>query len=201
MEEKIIKLFLRENKLKFNEIEKLLKVRSNKLDYHLKKLIVKKVLEKENGFYQLTDVSEYLIPYVSDRKSVLPVVLICVGDKKKAFFYERKKRPYKDLFSLPGGRLLLGEEIGYCVKRIMSEKHNIDATLEKINSVSLEHVKKNKKIIHSFLLIFVSAKTNDEIKLMNVGRNKSKIIPSDYKLVKENLDSEIDIETINSRVY
>ena len=38
-EEKILELFLFHNKLKFNEIEKLTKMRSNKLDYHLKKLI------------------------------------------------------------------------------------------------------------------------------------------------------------------
>jgi len=199
MENEIIRLFLRENKLKFNEIEKLLKTRSNKLDYHLKKLVKKGILNKEEGFYFLSESSEYLIPYLSDKESVLPVVLILIGNAKKAFLYKREKRPYKGLLSLPGGRLLLGEEIKFCVKRIMKEKHNINANFEKINSVSLEHVKKNGKIVHSFLLIFVSAKAKEEIDLINIVKNKSKIIPSDYKLIKEDFNKKVHLKTILSK--
>jgi len=44
MEDKILRLFLFDHKLKFNEIEKVLKIRSNKLAYHLKKLVSKGVL-------------------------------------------------------------------------------------------------------------------------------------------------------------
>lgn len=200
MEEQIIKLFLTKNKLKFNEIEKSLGVRSNKLDYHLKKLLDEGVISKNNGFYELSETSEYLIPYVSDKKSVLPVVLICMGDSKRVFLYKRHKRPYKNFLSLPGGRLLLGESISNCTKRIMKEKHKINAEFEKINSISLEHVKKNKKIIHSFLLIFVNAKIDQDFEFVDVDKNKSKIIPSDYKLIKQDFDSEIEIKTINSRI-
>ena len=201
MENEIIKLFLRENKLKFNEIEKLLKTRSNKLDYHLKKLVAKKIVNKEKGFYFLSESFEYLIPYLSDKESVLPVVLILIGNDKNAFLYKREKRPYKGLLSLPGGRLLLGEEVRDCVKRIMKEKHKINARLGKVNSVSLEHVKKNGKIVHSFILIFVNAKTKDDLNLIGVSRNKSKIIPSDYKLIKEDFDREVNLKTIFSKVY
>lgn len=196
MEKQIIKLFLTKKKLKFNEIEKSLKVRSNKLDYHLKKLINKKILEKNKEFYQLTESSEYLIPYVSDKNSVLPVILIFIGNKQKAFLYKRTKRPYENLLSLPGGRIILGEKISDAVKRIMKEKHNISASLKKINSVSLEQIKKKNKIIHSFLLIFITAKTKNKIELIQIKKNKSKIIPSDYKLIKNNSSKIISIEPI-----
>ena len=96
-----------------------MKARSNKLDYHLKKLITKNILEKDKEFYKLTENSEYIIPYTSDKNSILPVVLILIGDKKKAFLYKRKKRPYQEFLSLPGGRILLGESIKDSVKRIM----------------------------------------------------------------------------------
>ena len=76
MEEKILNLFLYQHKLKFNEIEKQLPERSNKLAYHLKKLITKGILEKQGDNYQLTKTSEHLIPYLSNKKSILPVVLI-----------------------------------------------------------------------------------------------------------------------------
>lgn len=200
MEKNILRLFLTRNRLKFNEIEKSLKTRSNKLDYHLKKLISKGIIEKNKDYYSLTESSEYLIPYLSEKNSVLPVMLILVGNNKKAFLYNREKRPYKNYLSLPGGRILLGESMESAVKRIMNEKHGINASLSKINSVSLEHIFKRNKIIHSFLLIFVNAKTKDKIILTDVNKNKNKIIKSDYNLIKSDYLKTTNINTIKSKL-
>ncbi len=198
IERKILDLFLYSHKLKFNEIEKSLKIRSNKLSYHLKNLIEKGILQKQNEFYFLTETSEFLIPYLSEKDSVLPVILIHIGNSKKCFLCKREKRPYKNKLSLPGGRLLLGESIQKATKRIMKNKFNINVKLEKINSISLEHVEKNNKIIHSFLLILVSAKTKQKTKLTNVDENKDKIISSDYKLIKNDDNLKINIKEIYS---
>lgn len=200
MESKILELFLFNHKLKFNEIEKLLQIRSNKLAYHIKQLVSKGILIKNQEHYSLSDAAEYLIPYLSQKKSILPVILVHIGDKKQAFLYSRTKRPYKDKLSLPGGRILLGESINQATKRIMKDKFNIETNLKKVNSISLEHVKKPNKIIHSFFLIFVSATTKDQINLTNLIKNKSKIISSDYKLLTQHLDSETNIKTINSKL-
>jgi len=81
----------------------------------------------------------------------------------------------------------------------MKEKFNISAKFNKINSISLEHVKKNSKTLHSFILILVSASTKDEIELTNIKQNKRKIIISDYKLITQDSDKEISIPTIYSR--
>jgi len=197
MESKILELFLYNNKLKFNEIEKNLKTRSNKLSYHLKQLTKKGILTKKQEYYELSETAEHLIPYLSDKKAVLPVILIHIGDKNHAFLYKREKRPFKGLLSLPGGRILINEPVPDATKRIMKEKFNIKARFKKINSISLEHVKKSRKTIHSFLLIFVSAKAETE--LTNVKKNKSKIIPSDYKLITSP-DSEIKIKTLISNI-
>ncbi|MFH1365732.1 MAG: NUDIX domain-containing protein [archaeon] len=198
--EKILRLFLYHNKLKFNEIEKLSGLRSNKVSYYLKKLIEKKIIKKKGEFYSLTESSELLIPYLSEKRAVLPVVLIAIKQGKRIFLYKREKRPYKDKISLPGGRILLGESIKNAVKRIMKEKFNINAALEKINSISMEHVKKDKKIIHTFFLILVSAKTKDKVEYTDVIKNKSKIISSDYNLIQNDLKKEIKIKNIFSRV-
>lgn len=199
MEQRILRLFLYKDKLKFNEIEKDLKIRSNKLVYHLKKLIQKGIIEKAGEDYLLSEVSENLIPYLSEKKSSLVTVLIHLGEKEKCFLYKRNKRPYKDKLSLPGGRILLGESLSDCVKRIMKDKHQIDCKLERIHSVSLEHVTRNKKVMHSFLLIFVTAKTKDRIELINFEKNKKNIISSDYKLLKEDLDKQLKIKEIFSK--
>jgi len=196
--EQILRLFLYNNKLKFSEIEKQTGIQSNKLAYYIKKLTNEKVLKKENEFYFLNEDSEYLIPYIDSRISVLPVILIAINKKNNVFLYKRQKKPYKDKLSLPGGRMILGEDISDSAKRIM-KKYNINAKLKKINSISLEQVKKKGKTIHTFLLIFVSAETKDEIPYLDREKNKKQIISSDYKLMKNDLYKEIKIKRIISR--
>jgi ADP-ribose pyrophosphatase YjhB (NUDIX family) len=198
MEDKILDLFLYNNKLKFNEIEKNLSIRSNKLAYHLKKLVEKDVLKKEGDTYELSEVAEQLIPYISEKKAVLPVILIHIGNSRKAFLYKREKRPFKNCLSLPGGRLLVKESIKQAAERIMKEKFSIKIRFKKINSISLEQVKRSGKIIHTFLLIFVSAKA-DGLALTNINKNKSTIIPSDYNLIKSSY-KEIKINSLVSDI-
>lgn len=200
MEKEIISLFLTDKKLKFNQIEKLLKTRSNKLDYHIKKLIKKNILEKRGNYYQLSDASEYIIPYISEKKVLLPVVLVLIGNDKKAFLYRRTKRPYQGLLGLPGGRILLGESIKDCVRRIMKEKHNINAIFERVNSVSIEHLRKKNKMINSFLLIFITARTKDRMDFTYLEKNKKEIIKSDYDLIKKDKNKTVNIKIINSVV-
>jgi len=200
MKNKILDLFLYNKKLKFNEIEKSLKERSNKINYHLKGLLARKVLKKDGKHYELTENSECIIPYLSEKQVVVPVILIHIGDKEQAYLIKRNKRPYHNLLGLPGGRLILGETIKRAVQRIMFAKYGIKAKLSKINSISLDHIIKNKRIIHSFLLIFVSAKTKDKICLTNLARNKKKIINSDYHLIKTKLKNKQEIESLFSKV-
>jgi len=77
------------------------------------------------------------------------------------------------------------------------KKYKINATFKKVNSISLEKVKKNNKLLHSFLLILVTATTKDKISLTNT-KNKSKIISSDYKLIINDLDKEIKVKNITT---
>lgn len=197
-EYKILETFLYKDKQKFNEIEKSIKTRSNKLAYHLKNLIKKNILTKEKEDYLLSETAEHLIPYLSRKKHVLSVVLIHLGDSKKSFLYKRTKKPFKDKLSLPGGRILLGETISDATKRILKEKHKINAKLQTIHSISIEHIK-NSKIIQTDLIVFVTATTKDKINLTNLEKNKSKIIPSDYKLIKNDLNKKITINKFISR--
>jgi len=195
----ILKLFQYSEKMKFSDIEKALKVRSNKLAYHLKNLTKKGILSREGNYYKLSESSEYSVPYLSEKESFLPVVLILIGDTKKVFLHKRNKRPYKNMLSLPGGRILLGESLELASKRIMKEKFNIDIKFKKLNSISFEQVKKSNKIIHSFILFLVSVMTKNKIEFSNVIENKSKIIPSDYKLITEDFNKETKIQTIFSK--
>ena len=201
MEKKILDLFLFENQLKFNDIERSLNIRSNKLAYHLKNLLIRGILKKEGEEYSLSDTSEYLIPYLSEKKAVLPVVLVHLGNKRSCFLYPRKKRPFKDKLSLPGGRLIIGESIPEGTKRIMGKKFHIESNFKKIHSISLEHVRKSGRIIHSFLLIFVSSSTKQKVQLTDIKKNKSKIIKSDYNLITNGLNKTAQINQLYTPVF
>lgn len=199
MEKEILTTFLHNEKLRFNEIEKLVKERSNKIAYHLNKLVEKGLIEKKGEYYKLQGNFEHLIPYISNKKSILPVILVAVEKSGKVFLIKRKKRPFKELLSLPGGRILLKESIKTAAERIMEEKTNIKCKFKKINSISLEHVQKQKEIVHSFLLIFVTAETSQEVYYTDIKKNKSKIISSDYYLIKNNLDKKINVKELKTR--
>lgn len=194
----ILPLFQYHQKLKFSDIERSLKVRSNKLAYHIKNLTKRGFLIKEGNYYSLSENSEYLIPYLSEKKAMLPVILIHLGNNKECFLYSRKKRPFKDKLSMPGGRPLTGESLKDSVQRIMKEKFNVNAKLHSLHSISIENLKKNNKIIQTDIILFVSAKTKDKIQLTNLNKAKSKIITSDYFLIKNDLSKKIDIKTINT---
>lgn len=201
MEEKILEAFLYNKNLKFNEIEKKIKTRSNKLAYHIKNLLNKGVLIKESEKYSLSETATTLIPYLSTKKSVLPVILIGIqNENKETFLITRKKRPFENKLSLPGGRLILGETIPEGTKRIAKEKFKVDCEFKKINSISLEKATKNEKTLHSFLLIFVTAKTKDKLKFTNISKNKNKIITSDYKLITEDFNKKINIKNIETLI-
>jgi ADP-ribose pyrophosphatase YjhB (NUDIX family) len=197
MERRILELFLYTNKLRFNEIEKGLKVRSNKLNYHLQKLVKKGILIKTGEFYQLSEPSESMVPYLSNKQHLLSVILVHIGNSKKAFLVKREKRPYKEKLALPGGRMIIRESIKEGTERI-AKKFGINAKFKKINSISLEHLKKDGKIIHSFMLYYVSAKGDAE--LIDLKKNKPKIIGSDYRLMTEDFKKKVTIKIINSKI-
>ncbi|MDP3881428.1 MAG: hypothetical protein Q8Q31_00940 [Nanoarchaeota archaeon] len=201
MEKKILSLFLFNKELKFSEIEKQLSIRSNKLAYHLHNLIKKEILIKTGEAYKLSDASENIIPYLSENQSPLPVLLIHLGNKNKAFLYKREKRPYKDYLSLPGGRLLNGESIIEAAKRIMLKKFNIRILSPKIKLVSLEHVKTRGRTVYSFLLILIKAETKEKISFFNIDKNKKKIIQSDYFLIKSQGQNNLNVKVLVSRNY
>ncbi|VVB79438.1 Uncharacterised protein [uncultured archaeon] len=194
----ILSLFKYAEKLKFSDIRDSLGVRSNKLAYHLRNLTKRGILIKQGNSYSLSENSEYLIPYLTEKKSILPVVLILIGDSKKAFLYLRKKRPYYSKLSLPGGRILLGESLANATSRIMKENFNLETKFKKLNSISFEHIVKLNKVVHSFILFFVTAETKGNIIKTDILKNKKKIISSDYKLITKDANKETKIDTIIS---
>lgn len=200
MEKDILNVFLYKDKLRFSEIEHKTELRSNKLAYHLGKLISKGIVVKEGENYMLSENYEHIIPYITEKQAILPVLLIVAEKRGKYFLYNRNKRPYNGFLSLPGGRILVGENIKKATMRIMKDKFGINSSFKGIKSISLEHVRKKGKIIHSFLLMLVSVFTREDIKYYDLEENRKNMIKSDYLLLKSNLKSNLKVPIINSFV-
>lgn len=200
MEKAILNQFLYNNKLKFSEIENNVLCRSNKLSYHLTNMVKKGKLVKENNTYKLSDNLTKTIPYITDKNSVISVILIALEKDGKVFLIKRNKRPFKNnKWCMPGGRLIVGETIKKAAERIMQEKYNIKCNYVETKAISLEHVKENREVIHSFMLIFVKATTKENLDYREIKQIKNQMIESDYKLIKNKLHSKLKIQTLYSK--
>lgn len=196
----IFKQFLFNKKLRFNEIEKLTKIRSNELAYYVEKLIENDILKKNEEFYELSETYEKFIPFFSEQLSPLPVVLIACIKDDKILLSKREKRPYENHWGLVGGKIYLNETINSAAKRMLKEKTYLDGEVVSINSVVHEQVKDDEEIKHAYFLFFVVMNSSNEIKEKQNMKwfdlsevDKLKIIPSDLWLIQNKLNSKLDV--------
>jgi ADP-ribose pyrophosphatase YjhB (NUDIX family) len=207
--EQIFKLFLEKDKLKFSEIEKEIKIRSNMVSYHLEKMLEEGILEKKGQYYYLTKTSERYIPIfshlVGNDLSPLPVILVAVMKKDKILMIKRNKRPYKNYWSMIGGKMMFDETFESSSIRQVEEKAGIKSAFVSINSVLHERVEEEGIVKYSFILFFtkVAVKyekfkdtSQGELKWFSVKQlENEKVIPSDYWLLKNKLSSKIDVKS------
>lgn len=204
----IFKLFLENAKLRFNAIEKALKIRSNMVSYHLERMQHEGLVNKEGEYYCLTRKAETYLPIiqhvVGEELSPLPVVLVALMNKDEILLIKRNRRPYKNYWGLIGGKMLLEESFKETGVRLVKEKSSLNAKFVSINSILHERVKGDSVIKHCFILFFtkmIVKETNFKesmhgrlkwFKIKDIG--KEKIIPSDLWLIKNNLNSRTDIK-------
>ncbi len=209
-ESKIFKQFIYNEKLSFSQILKKTKIESNLLAYFLKQLIRKELLEKDaDKKYSLTKKGEKLIPYYTDTESLNPlvVVLLLIEEKGKILLIKREKRPYAGLYSLPSGRMKIEDTIKIASERIAKEKAKIECKMEKISGVVHERMI-DTEVRHAFIFFLAKMKVG-EIKEAHYNTKwfdlkklpKNKIIASDYWMIKNKLNSSIDVaeETIDKK--
>ena len=207
--EQIFSFFLNNTRLKFNEIEKALKIRSNMVAYHLNKMQKEGLIEKINEHYSLTKNAEKYIPFFNKELGPLPVVLVALTNNNKILLLKRNKRPYKDYWGLIGGKMLLEETFEEASKRLINQKASTNGNYESINTILHERVKGDEIIKHSFILFFTHMSANHpdfketkhgKLKWFNFEKlEKKKIIPSDSWLIQNKLNSKLDISNANMR--
>jgi ADP-ribose pyrophosphatase YjhB (NUDIX family) len=203
----IFKLFLENHRLKFNEIEKSLKIRSNMVSYHLTSMVKDGLLVKKGEYYQLTEHAERYIPIFSDiygsDVGPLPVILVAVMHKNKILLVKRSKRPYKDYWSMIGGKMLLHEDAREASVRKVREKSGLDSKFVSLNNIMHERVEGNGIVKHSFMLFFTKVdskgakfekSSSGELRWFSMAQiDRIKMIPSDQWLIKNSLDKRMKI--------
>lgn len=207
--EQIFKLFLEHNRLKFNDIEKAIKIRSNMIAYHIECMQKDNLLEKRGEYYHLTKDSEKYIPIfshvVGEELSPLPVVLVAIVRKNKLLMIKRTKRPYKDYVSLIGGKMRLEESFVDTSLRLTKEKTGLDGKFISFNAVMHERVVSDDAVKHSFILFFTKVEvTSEKVVESKHGTlhwftikqiEKQKVIHSDRWLIENKFSSKIDVKS------
>ncbi|MBN1792246.1 NUDIX domain-containing protein [Candidatus Woesearchaeota archaeon] len=207
--EQIFRLFLKDEKLRFSEIEKDLKIRSNMVTYHLEQMQKKGLIEKKGFHYSLTRKAEQYIPIIpnlqGEKMSPLPVILVAVVKDDKILLIKRSNRPYKGYWCMIGGKMLLEESFEEASARVVKQKSGLDAKYDQMCGVMHERVWGGVDVKHSFILFLTKMSADDQktmpgeygelrwFLLKELG--KEKIIPSDYWLIKHKLGSKIDVKS------
>lgn len=199
--EQIFRLFIDKRSLRFNQIEKALKIRSNLVAYHLDRMRKEMLLEKDGENYSLTPKAEKLLPILPHITGLdtgpLPAVLAAVLKRGKILLLQRNKRPYQGYWGLVGGRMRHEESIEQAAIRLVKEKSGIIGTEAKVNAIMQEQVRGDSVIKHSFILFFttVTAEGGElrdtgygPVEWSNLrGLEKKEVIPSDLWLIKNKL--------------
>ncbi|GEM_PF-5669759 len=156
MEDKILKRFSRYEKLKFNNLKK--EMPSNKLSYHLKKLISEKLLEKKDDFYFMTDKGEEKLCYLEDKGSLkqpIQDVFLLPFRNGKFVIQKRTKRPLLSINIPIGARIRKGESIFETAKKKLKKDTGMEGDLHFKGIIDTKTFKQNKLFLHHILNVFL----------------------------------------------
>ena len=209
----IFRVLSENKKLNFNKIAELTKMQSNKLSYQLNLMKENDFVVNEDGQYSLSMKAQQLVPYFSQilkkEVGVLPVVLGMVRNGDKILLIKRKKMPYKDYWSLIGGKQINGETIAETIEREVLEEAKVNAKFSNFNGVVYERLMENNEFKHSFVFIITTLNTEEnqarqqdegEVGWFNfddvVNGKIENVIPSDIEFMKNYSGRKIDIEHI-----
>jgi len=207
--EKIFELFIKKHKLRFSEIEKEIKIRSNHLNYHLKKMIEEDLLEKKDGNYKLTTEAEKIMPFFAHltgkEQGPLTIIAAAIMKDGKICLLKREKRPYKGYWGMIGGKVMMNETIKEATLREVKEETCLDCKFDKLVAVLNERVVENGEVKHAFNIFFckVIAESDEfacsdegELKWFSMNKLPSNIIPSDRLMIKDLLNKEFNFKEI-----
>ena len=128
---------------------------------------------------------------------LLPVAVAILIHENKVLLLKRNKEPYKNLWSIPAGKVEFGEHVSDAALRELEEETGVKAKfIEHIGFVS-EHLIENSEVTFQMMLhlCHVQAENHDlieseegELRWFNLdtfNQLDGKMIPSDFLMIEE----------------
>lgn len=131
--------------------------------------------------------------------TTIPIVVAGIIQKEKVLLLQREKEPFKDLWSLPGGKIESNEFITDALIREVSEETNLFLKSIKFCGIVSEKITNKQKntyghLINIFLIDSYKGKIKSSIEgklkwftLEEIKKQKSNIIPTDYAIITQML--------------
>jgi 8-oxo-dGTP diphosphatase len=118
------------------------------------------------------------------------VGIILDGEKKRILLIKRKKPPFKNMWSLPGGKIEPNEHVSQAILREVDEECHIQCKIEEYIGTVSEIVIENNEIarhhiIHLFIIAMIGGNETGNTKWVNlteVSKNMT-IPPSDVAII------------------
>lgn len=193
IQEEILKKFMYNEKLKYNEIWDKKICSSSNFDYHLKQFLIEDILKKEDEYYVLTSKGTRKITQIDgkslkdNKKPVACAFILVKNDKGQILFSIRKKQPYFDTLNIPGGKIEFGEFSNECALRELLEETGLscDIKLKLITEKITYNRDEENKIEHNIIGYFYIGE-NPKGKLLEKTREGDNIFiePKDISKYK-----------------
>lgn len=128
-------------------------------------------------------------------ETIIPVVVAGIMRYEHILLLKRQKKPFRGMWSLPGGKIALNEFVNDAVKREVFEETKLELTSIEFLGVVSELLRENKRIIKGHLINVFLAKVNtSQVIDSNEGplkwftrdeieENKKQIIPTDLLII------------------
>jgi ADP-ribose pyrophosphatase YjhB (NUDIX family) len=153
---------------KFNDIRKEIKIDSNKLTYHLKKLSGANFIFVENGIYKLTEECKNFFPYrkiiTQKQIPIMPVTAVAIIRDDKVFLQNKPGEPGRGNLILTGGTAPFQLSIEDSAKQKVFEQIGVKISNLKLRAISESLVVNGTKINQHWIVYLFTAKTIEEPK-------------------------------------
>ncbi len=201
--DELLKIFLYKRSASFTDLADSLRVPSNKLSYHLNKLVQREVLEKIGNRYTLTESSRLFLPYfdslLNRSKYPLVVVKVDVVMKGKHLLVFRKKEPFLGFWEVPATKLRLGESVDEAVRRVLGKVHE-KARMSAPIAVR-EKILSQSEVIYDYFLYFVTIQLSSSKEIKAMGEfllrrewDKMRLIPTDKLFLQGKIRKDAEVK-------
>ncbi|SRR6266481_3198799 len=173
-------------------------VEGNQFMYHMKVLVDKSYVEKDGMLYRLTVRGKRFADKVSlesfmERVQPKIVTMIyCANPAGEVLLYKRAREPFRGTWSLPYGKMHMGEKVADAAHRELSEKTGLTAKLTRRGDAYLAIYEKDQLITHMLTHIFEGSdikaaekKVSEQYAWMNLAKVKAgELFPGFKEILK-----------------